>query len=261
MTQELSMFFQEITGIIDEAESKRIPLRLIGGAAIRYHCPNSQKLYDNLGRITKMDMDFITYGRYKHDVRKLFKSRGYVPYITLLMATPSGKDRQIYNDSEGNKAIDVFFDRLPMCHDIVIKGTDRLEKDKPTWPLAEQLLSKLQIVKLNAKDVVDTIILLREHDIGKDDDEKVNAPIIAKTLSNDWGFCYTVTQNIKNVNDLLRDYAHEGKISADDSFKIEERLTTLENYIAEEPKTLKWTMRSKIGTKKQWYRLPEEVQR
>ena len=36
----------------------------------------------------------------------------------------------------------------------------------PTIPVTELLLSKLQIVKINEKDVVDVVLLLLDHPIG-----------------------------------------------------------------------------------------------
>ena len=56
-----------------------------------------------------------------------------------------------------------------MCHRI--EFGDRLGKSTPTLPVADLLLSKLQIVKINKKDVLDALILLAEHPLGQDDGE------------------------------------------------------------------------------------------
>ena len=45
--------------------------------------------------------------------------------------------------------------------------SERLALDEQTVPLAELLLTKLQIVQLNAKDVSDILALLVEHDVGE----------------------------------------------------------------------------------------------
>jgi hypothetical protein len=55
----------------------------------------------------------------------------------------------------------VFYEKLAFSH--VINWSGRLEADKPSIPLAEMLLEKMQIVKINEKDVIDTIMLLLEH--------------------------------------------------------------------------------------------------
>lgn len=59
--------------------------------------------------------------------------------------------RQIFNDNEGNKAIDVFLDTHQMSHEIDFTG--RLEIDSPTVPLPGLLLQKLQIVQTNEKEI------------------------------------------------------------------------------------------------------------
>ena len=67
---------------------------------------------------------------------------------------------------------DIFFDKLSFCHEIAWKN--RLEDDNPTIPLAEMLLEKMQIVKINEKDIIDTIMLLLEHPLGDRDQETIN---------------------------------------------------------------------------------------
>ena len=112
-----------------------------------------------------------------------------------MLTGATGRHRQIFNDKEGNKAIDVFLGKLEMCH--VIDYSDRLDIDSPTVPLAELLLQKLQIAQTNEKDIQDTLILLREHEIGSTDKDEVNADYVAQVLSNEWGFNYTVSLNLQ----------------------------------------------------------------
>src|SRR5208337_3186121 len=179
-------FANEIKRIISEADERKIPLRIMGGAAIRMHCPKHEALYEKLKRTPKHDMDFVTYGKFRPLTRQLFIDLGYEPYISLMLTGATGRHRQIFNDKEGNKAIDVFLGKLEMCHVIDFEG--RLEVDSPTVPLAELLLQKLQVVQTNEKDIQDAIILLSEHDIGKGDEEQVNGGYIAEILGNEWGF-------------------------------------------------------------------------
>jgi hypothetical protein len=42
--------------------------------------------------------------------------------------------------------------------------------------------------------------------------------------------------------------------------RIAERLGLLLERIEREPKSFGWTMRAKIGDRKRWYELPEEVE-
>src|SRR4051812_24092370 len=60
-----------------------------------------------------------------------------------------------------------------MCHNIPV--TERLERDPATLPLAELLLTKLQIVELNERDATDAAALLHHHEVAADDDDALNA--------------------------------------------------------------------------------------
>jgi len=248
-------FDREIRRIIAEAEGRGLPLRIMGGAAIRMHCPAHQDMYDRLKRAPKHDMDFVTYSKFRPVTKKLFVDLGYEPYISLMLTGATGRHRQIFNDKEGNKAIDVFLDKLEMCHVIDFKA--RLQVDSPTVPLAELLLQKLQVVQTNEKDIQDTIILLSEHGVGSSDKEEINGNHVASVLGNEWGFYYTVTQNLNKVKEFLDKY----ELSKDDKANIAGRISEIQTLIEKQPKTLQWKLRSKVGTTKRWYNTVEEVQR
>ena len=249
-------FSKEIRRIISEADERNVPLRIMGGAAIRMHCPNHQGLYEKLKRVPKHDMDFVTYAKFRPLTKQLFIDLGYEPYISLMLTGATGRHRQIFNDKEGNKAIDVFLGKLEMCHVIDFEG--RLEADSPTVPLAELLLQKLQIVQTNEKDIQDTIILLSEHDIGNQDKDMVNGNYIGKVLAGEWGFCYTVTRNLEKVKEFAQKY--DG-LSSENKKIVMERIDKLHKIIESTPKTLAWRLRAKAGPSVRWYNTVEEVQR
>ena len=250
-----SDFEKEIRRIISEAGGRNLPLRIMGGAAIRMHCPGHQELYDRLKRAPKHDMDFVTYSKFRPVTKKLFMDLGYTPYISLMLTGATGRHRQIFNDKNDNKAIDVFLDKLEMCH--VIDFKDRLEVDSPTVPLAELLLQKLQVVQTNEKDIQDTIILLSEHDVGKGDKEEINGDYIAKVLGNEWGFYYTVNQNLAKVKEFLDKY----ELSKQDKANVTDRIDRLQALVEKQPKSMQWRLRTKVGTSKRWYNTVEEVKR
>jgi hypothetical protein len=249
-------FEKEIRRIISEADKRKVPLRIMGGAAIRLHCPTHVGLYEKLKRVPKHDMDFVTYSKFRPVTKTLFVDLGYEPYISLMLTGATGRHRQIFNDKEGNKAIDVFLDKLEMCH--VIDYKNRLEVDSPTVPLAELLLQKLQIVQTNEKDIQDTIILLTEHDVGKGDKEEINADYCAKVLANEWGFNYTVNVNCGKVKEFLGKYEILNK---QEKAVVSERIDKLQDRVEKEPKTLQWKLRAKVGPSVKWYNVVEEVQR
>jgi len=120
-------FEKNIRRIISEADTRGVPIRIMGGAAIRMHCPDHREWYERLKRDPKHDMDFVTYSKYRGSTKKLFTDLGYQPYISLMLTGSTGRFRQIFNDKDGNKAIDVFLDKLEMNH--VIDFSTRLEAD------------------------------------------------------------------------------------------------------------------------------------
>jgi hypothetical protein len=249
-------FANEIRRIISEADKRKIPLRIMGGAAIRMHCPKHEALYERLKRSPKHDMDFVTYAKFRPLTKKLFVNLGYEPYVSLMLTGATGRHRQIFNDKDGNKAIDVFLGKLEMCHVVDFEG--RLEVDSPTIPLAELFLQKLQIVQLNAKDIQDTLVLLLEHDIGDSDNGEVNAGQLCSILGREWGFYYTVTTNLVRVKNYLQD---NEILSRNDKAVVTERIDKIHKRIEDAPKTMAWKMRARVGPSVKWYNVVEEVQR
>ncbi|MGH7417430.1 MAG: hypothetical protein ACREKB_06610, partial [Candidatus Rokuibacteriota bacterium] len=139
----------EIGQIVDTLDDRDIPLRVLGSLGVSLHCPSSAALVPAFER-AYADIDVVGYRRDVGAVSNLLGSLGYVEDREVAM-TSEGR-RGLYDHPTTGIHIDVFFDRLEFCHQIPLDG--RLEQDRPTIPLAELLLSKLQIVKINEKDVV-----------------------------------------------------------------------------------------------------------
>ncbi len=119
-------------------------------------------------------------------------------------------------------------------------------------PLAELLLTKLQIVELNEKDVRDTVALLSAHEIGDTDGETLNGARVAQLCAQDWGLWRTITRNLEAVGEHVDRYDVDRETAR-------RRLAELQQRIEDEPKSRGWRMRAKIGERKRWYELPEEV--
>ena len=152
--------------------------------------------------------------------------------------------------------VDIFLDKLEMNHDVSFQN--RLELDPLTIPLVDMLLEKMQIVHLEEKDMVDTTMLLREHDVGKAGPETIDADYVAKLLSDDWGFYYTCTTNLKKVSDKLATYQ---ELSQEDREDVRKKIEKLLKIIEAQPKSMRWRLRARVGPSKKWYREVEEVRR
>jgi hypothetical protein len=238
-------FVEEALKIVNATQEHNLTVRLMGALAVYIHCPKYRHLLGKMQRVPT-DIDVAAYSKDKSLLTKFLKELGYKT-DERLMSFPAYAEgnRYVYY---GKTRLDVFFDELKMCHRI--DWRKRLNVDYPTIPIADIALEKLQIVKINPKDIKDLIVLFLEHDIGNADHEMVNGKYIAETLAKDWGFCYTVTMNLKKTLDLSGEYI---SLSNEEQEILKERITTLLNMIEQEPKSLGWKMRSQIGTKKKWY--------
>jgi hypothetical protein len=247
-------FVSEALRIVKLAEENGILLRIMGAVAIRYHCPTFGHLYRDMSRALT-DLDFATYGKYKQKLKPFFTGLGYVSNEFMLKYY--GNMRQLYYGQGGPiPQCDIFLDKIDMSHVVDFKG--RLELDSPTLTLADLFLEKMQINKINEKDIKDTIIMLREHEVGDQEKNMVNKKYVAKALSDDWGFYYDVTTNIKKVKDYLPNFP---SLSSDDKDIVAKRLDELVTEIEGYPKSFGWKMRARVGTSKQWYKEVEEVVR
>ena len=245
---------EEAYRILNEARDRGILLRLIGAVAFKIHCPKYVFFQNNFKRVLS-DIDYASYAKHHNQVKNLFLDMGYEEY-GMTNVYLAGK-RFVFHDEINNRHSDIFFDELDFNH--TINWKNRLEIDYPTISLADLMLEKMQIVEINKKDIIDSLMLLREHEIDSEDkQEKINAKYIAQVCGNDWGFWKTITVNLKKV----RDYAFNADNLKDkDKDNIIEKMDKINRFIEKEPKSLKWKMRAKIGDKKRWYTVVEELQR
>ena len=247
-------FYAERTRILKafaQEPNRKVVLRLIGALAFRTHCPQFGRLQDELGRVFP-DIDFASYPRHLKDILRVLRELGYQEdkSVTQLFSD----SRLLFHDLAYNRHIDVFFNSLVFCHTIPFAG--RLEVEVETLPLAELLLEKMQIARINEKDLIDTIMLLREHPIGDTDRETINAGIITGLLAGDWGFWRTVTANLRLVDQELGRYPRLGE---EDRRIVQGRIAELLKRIEERPKSLRWKMRAAVGERVKWYRDVEEL--
>jgi len=252
--QILSDFFEERTRLLEalgRPENRHIVVRLIGALAFRTHCPQFGHLQRSLGRVYT-DFDFASYRRFFPDLQRLFAGLGYQE--DKMVSRLFGESRMLFHDPAHGRHIDVFFDRLHFSHTIPLDG--RLEADSPTLPLAELLLEKLQIAHINEKDVIDTIMLLREHPVGPGDDDTINLDVVTGLTSRDWGLWRTVTGNLAIVEDRLSAYP---QLAAADREVVTDRLRALRQAIDRAPKTAAWKVRAVVGERLKWYEDVEEL--
>jgi hypothetical protein len=236
---------ERLLGLADEAG---LELRLLGGVAVRLRAPEVPPPLDREYK----DLDFAVRKKGAGALDTVMRSAGYEPHVTF--NAMNARERALYLDEEQGRQVDVFIESFRMCHEIELG--DRIGVDARTLPLAELLLTKLQIIELNEKDVRDTVLLLHGHDVA-DGDSGVNATRIAQLCGSDWGLWRTITGNLEACRERLGAYELPGDVADG----VVARIGTLLEAIEAEPKSRGWRRRAKVGERKPWYELPEEVAR
>jgi hypothetical protein len=262
------VFLNESQETVAKAKQEDIILRILGGLGIAIRCQEHREFAQKLGRIGTgvmkgqeySDIDYVSYRNQREKIRELFDKIGYLKRRTTLSTAAS--ERQIYYHPKGWFYVDVFFDKLLVAnHPIDFRG--RLELDCPTVTATDMLLEKIQMWEaFSVKDLKDCLLLLKAHEV----EEKgakgiIDAAYIAKLLATDWGFWYTATTNLRKIHKFIYGLDRFGseaginpeQISKNDRKEMAEKIETLLVAIDNEPKSLGWKMRAKVGTKKRWY--------
>lgn len=246
-------FLEILNTILEKAKKYNVIMRVIGSIAFRIKCPDYKYMeYENKRYLT--DIDFIVYNRDIINVQDLFFELGWSENQTVLRLF--GDKRRIFYHPKADIHSDIFIDKLRFCHEIDFKN--RLEIDYPTISLVDLLLEKLQIVEINKKDLVDTMILLSQYDISIDGTEKdfIDGQYLAQLTSGNWGWWRTVTMNLKKTCSFASEY-----LNKNDSDLVRARIDKLLKLINEKGKSLSWKIRSIFGERFKWYREVEELER
>ena len=240
-------FVDEALRLVERAEERGIQLRILGSVAYRLHSPENVHLFTEMDR-ELTDVDFAAERRQGHAIRDFMIEQGYKSNDQMFVGTEGA--RHIYQHGEWPLHVDVFTDELYYCHPIPFKG--RLGLDSPTITTTDLLLEKMQIVEINLKDLKDTMVLLLEHPVGDPlaGRESIDIDYIADIMSKDWGFYHTFTTNLGKVLEFMPQFpAIDGPRGEIIRGRIEGILGKLERV----PKTMKWRLRAKVGTRARWY--------
>jgi hypothetical protein len=239
-------FEAEADRLLGAARQAGVTLRLLGALAFRRRCPRYGRLQDQLGR-KYTDIDFAGYGREVTGIRRVLAAHGYAEDSGLYVESEGS--RMVFEHPDTRLHLDVFLDKLEFSHTIWWMG--RLEVDDVTIPLAELVLEKMQILEINEKDLIDTIMLLLEHPLGDTDDDTINVGLMARLCAADWGLWRTTTMNLAKTAQMAHTYT---ELDTDEKKRVGEQVAAILRRIEEEPKARKWRWRSRIGDRKKWYR-------
>jgi hypothetical protein len=244
-----SDILKEADRIIATAQSEGITLRLLGGTAIGFRCPSAKR--PSVSR-KYPDIDLVGFKKQSRRIRELFPKLGYSPNDSFNALR--GGSRLMFFDLPNERRVDVFLDYFDMCHKIDLK--DRLTLEPLTLTMADLLATKLQIFKTNEKDFKDIIAMLLDHEVvDSDKPEAINGKRLAELCGNDWGIYKTFTIVLGKTAVMLDKF----DLTPKDKEIVKERMERIRQMIENTPKTMSWKMRAKIGEKKTWYMLPDDM--
>jgi hypothetical protein len=245
MAEPSSDIRAEARRIADAASAGRLALGLIGGVGIAMRCPSSSS--PPLER-AYADIDVVGLSGETDRISGLFNELGY--QADTAFNTLHGHRRLYFWDPVNSRQVDVFLDEFEMCHTLELR--DRIAVDQLTLPLADLLLMKLQIMETNEKDFIDILALLIDHQF-TDDDTGIDLTYLARLAGSDWGLWKTTTTVAERADAFAR------RLGGVDAARVHDQVGIYLTALDECPKSRGWRMRAKVGERKRWYALPEEV--
>jgi hypothetical protein len=230
--------------MVDACNTHGVTARLLGGIAVAIQCAPVQ----NPGRSYR-DIDVYVPAKSQQPLTKVMHTLGYqaADEFNLL----NGDTRLLFHHSQAGYQVDVFVGSFQMCHRIPIRTSTHAY----TIPLAELLLTKLQIFELNPKDAHDGCALLSNAHIGTASQHAGERAVIANLCSRDWGLWRTFTMNLERCISYTIDHCPEQTAA------VSAEVQALRHVIDDAPKSMAFKLRATIGDAMPWYELPEEVDR
>jgi hypothetical protein len=244
LTGPLADLRREAPRVLDELERREVPARAVGGLAVHLRCPSAAA--PPLARDYK-DLDLATEHGTVRPLTQALEALGYE--ADREFNAVHGRERLLFWDPVNGRQLDVFVDRMVLCHTLELSG--RVALEPRTLPLADLLLTKLQVVEVNERDLQDAAAILADHALGPDG---VDAERVTDLLAADWGWWRTATGTLERVAGYAAEL--DGFAGAP---AVAERAGALAERVEAAPKSRRWRMRAKIGERKRWYELPEEI--
>jgi hypothetical protein len=237
---------QESRRLVDSATSAGLVMRLLGGVAVCLQAPDERPLLPRkIG-----DIDVVTKRDGKRAATDVLVRAGYAPDEHFNAF--HGAHRLVFYDEAHGRKLDVFMGDFSMCH--VIPLADRLELEPLTVPLAELMLTKLQVVELTERDQCDIYNLIYHHELRESDSSGIEVGYIADLCAKDWGLWRTTRTTVERCLANMDSYG----LPVPAAETITERLKVLWKRIEQAPKSAKWKLRSRVGDRVRWYEQPEE---
>jgi hypothetical protein len=241
----------EAQRIVATAVAMDVTLRLVGGIAVRLHCPSTAEGAPLARSIN--DIDLIGLSRESGRIKKVFVELGYIPHRHFNAV--HGRRRLLFQDPVHGVAVDVFLDQFIMCHTFDFRHRLGADPNGLTLGPADLLVTKLQIVELNDRDIRDILALICDHEFSSSDiPETIDIPRLVRLCARDWGLEKTCLHTLEWVHSAVQQHLRDQVLAE----RARQRLRALTTAIANQPKTWRWRLRAIIGERLPWYELPEK---
>jgi hypothetical protein len=240
----------EARRITAAAAERGVTAQALGGVAIFLRCPSAE--HPPLQREYK-DVDLVSTRSMTERLTELLTSLGHSP--DKRFNALHGSQRLFFWDERNGRQLDVFVERFEMCHSFDLRNRLKVDPLAPTLPLADLLLTKMQIVEMNQKDMMDLSALLQDHPLTENEDG-INVQYITRLTRSDWGLQRTLEKTIER---LASAEDVEQLKAVEPRYDLSSQLSSLMKAMQDAPKSTGWKLRSKIGEHKRWYELPEEA--
>ena len=227
------------------ARETGVALRLIGGVAVWVSCPSAR--HEPLAR-EYGDADFVGRASERKRITELLEREGYE--ADRMFNALHGASRLNFHDPVRDRPLDILLDRFVMAHELDLRNS--AAPDGLTISLADLLLSKLQVVSVNEKDLRDLQALLLDHPLGAQD---IAPARLLEVTRNDWGFEHTIHHTLARVRETLAAYG----LSEPSRQLVHARTQEIDALLAAAPKGVKWKARARVGERVKWYEEPEEA--
>jgi hypothetical protein len=238
----------EALRLLERAAEARVLVRLLGGTAVgmHRHGPRPAALERRYG-----DIDLVVRKGEDRALKHLLEESGYVPNRGF--NNLHGDRRLLYYDERNGRQLDVFIGTFRMCHTLDLDN--RLELHPQTLAPSDLLLTKLQVVKINAKDIVDAQALLLGHEVGSNPSgDALDVERLVGVTSRDWGWYTTFMDNLARLTP-----AEDSALPPDAAAQVGRRVSAIQQALADARKSLQWKARAAVGRRVAWYELPEEI--
>lgn len=243
--QTLDSVAEEGVRLATAARDVGLRLRLLGGVAVWCHCPSART--PPLAR-TYGDADFMGPAREGKRITAFMEEHGYEP--DKMFNALHGASRLNYYDPARDRPVDVLLDRFVMAHELDLR--DSASADGLTIALADLLMTKLQVVSINEKDVRDLAALLVDHRFAGED---IDLARILDVTRNDWGLEHTMHRSLATLVQMVSGFA----LAPEQVQTVTDRVAELSAALDAGAKSTKWKMRARVGERVKWYEEPEEA--